>query len=182
MDVAFKVVDGDEGDVLRVGQGLGVGDADEEGSGEAGAGGDGDGVEVGEGDVGLGEGGADYGDDGAEMFAAGELGDDSAVAGVGGDLGGDGRGEGAGAALDDGGGGLVAGGFDCQDEAVAHLISLSGGVPSGVSGVSRATRVIAELARERGAIGNELAVVIGIGFAFGLDECQVLKTQTWGYG
>ena len=120
MDVAFEVVDGDEGDVLRVGQGLGVGDADEQRSGEAGAGGDGDGVEIGEGDAGLGQGGADDGNDGAEMLAAGQLGDDAAVAGMGGDLRGDDRGKRAGAALDDGGGGLVAGGFDGEDEAACR--------------------------------------------------------------
>jgi len=39
-------------------RGFGVGDANEERSGEAGTAGDGDGVEVGEGDVGLGQGGA----------------------------------------------------------------------------------------------------------------------------
>ena len=126
--MAFKVVDGDEGDVLREGQGLGVGDADQQRSGEAGAGGDGDGVEVVEGDVGLGEGGADDGDDGAEMLAAGQLGNDAAIAGVGGDLRGDDRGKCAGAALDDGGSGLVAGGFDGEDEAAGwHLSSLTGG-------------------------------------------------------
>ena len=35
MDVALKMVDCDEWDVLRVGQGLCVGDADEEGAGKA---------------------------------------------------------------------------------------------------------------------------------------------------
>ena len=90
MDVAFEVVDGDEGKAGGEGKGLGVGDSDEQGSGEARAGGDGDGVEVGESDFGLGEGGADDGDNGAQMLAAGQLGDDSAIAGVGGDLRGDG--------------------------------------------------------------------------------------------
>ena len=126
MDVAFKVVDGDEGQALGKGEGFGVGDANEERSGEAGTAGDGDGVEVGEGDVGLGQGGAHDGDDGAEMLAAGQLGDDSAIAGVGGDLGGDDRGEDASAALDHGRGGLVAGGFDTEDEAGAgHVFSLA---------------------------------------------------------
>ncbi len=126
VDVAFKMVDGDERNVLRVGQSFGVGDADEQCSGEAGAGGDGDGVEIGEGDVGLLERGADDGNDGAEMLAAGQFGDDSAIAGVGGDLRGDDGGERAGAALDDGGGGLVAGGLDGEDEAVAgHVFSLA---------------------------------------------------------
>ena len=73
--------------------------------------------------TGLGEGGADDGDDGAEVFAAGELGNDSTIACVGCDLGGDSGGESAGALLDDGGGGLITGGFDGEDEAVAgHLI------------------------------------------------------------
>jgi len=69
VDVAFQVVDGDEREVLGEGQGFGIGDADEECSGETWAAGDGYGVEVGEGDIGLGESGADDGDDGAEMLA-----------------------------------------------------------------------------------------------------------------
>src|ERR1039457_1623027 len=127
VDVAFEVVDGDEGQPVGEGQGFGVGDADEEGSGEAGTGGDGDGVEIGEGDFSLGNGGADDGDDGAEMLAAGQFGGDTAVTGVGGDLGGyDGR-EYAGAALNDSGSGLVAGGFDAEDEAAGgHGSSLMG--------------------------------------------------------
>ena len=113
------------GRLLREGEGLGVGDADQQRSGEAGAGGDGDGVEIGEGDVGLSERGADDGNDGAEMLAAGQLGNDAAVAGVGGDLRGDDGGERARAALDDGRGGLVAGGFDAEDEAGAgHSFSV----------------------------------------------------------
>ena len=126
--MAFEVVDGDEGKVLGEGQGLGVGDADKQCSGEAGAGGDGDGIEIGEADVGLGEGGADDGNDGAKMLAAGQLGDDSAVGRVGGDLRGDDRRKSALAALDDGRGGLVARGFDAEDEATpAHFFSLEGG-------------------------------------------------------
>ena len=77
------------GRLLGEGQGLGVGDADEQRAGEAGAGGDGDGVEIGEGDAGLGQRGADDGNDGAQVLAAGQLGHDAAVAGVGGDLRGD---------------------------------------------------------------------------------------------
>ena len=46
VDVAFEVVDGDEGLAEGVGQGLGVADADQQRAGEAGAFGDGDGVEV----------------------------------------------------------------------------------------------------------------------------------------
>ena len=126
VDVAFEMVDGDERDVLRVGQGLGIGDADEERAGEAGTAGDGDGVEIVEGDVGLGQSGADDRDDGAEMLAAGQLGNHSAITGVGGDLRGDNRGESAGATLHDGGGGLVAGGFDGEDQAAGHVFSLPG--------------------------------------------------------
>ena len=96
VDVAFEVVDGDQGLVEAEGEGFGVGDADQEGSGEAGAFGDGDGVEVGEGDGSLArcEGFADDGDDVAEVFAGGEFGDDSAVVGVEGHLRGDDVGEG----------------------------------------------------------------------------------------
>jgi hypothetical protein len=129
VDVAFEVVDGDEGQALREGKSLGVGDANQQCAGETGSGGHGDGVKAGEGDASLCECGAYDGDDGAEMLAAGQLWDDSAVAGVGGDLGGDNRGENAGAAFDDGGGGLVAGGFDAEDEAaLAHPFSLAAGM------------------------------------------------------
>ena len=86
MDVAFEVIDGDEGKFLSEGEGFGVGDTDEECARETGTAGDGDGVEVIKGDVGLGQGGANNGNDGAEMLAGGQLGDDAAVTGVGGDL------------------------------------------------------------------------------------------------
>src|SRR4051812_12995995 len=93
VDVAFDVVDGDEGDAGGEAERLGVGDADEEGAHEAGADGDGDGGEVGEAGGGAVEGFADDGDDGAEVLAAGELGDDSTVAAVRVHLGGDDGGE-----------------------------------------------------------------------------------------
>ena len=112
MDVAFQMVDGDERQAVGEGQSLGVGDAHQKRSGETGAAGDGDGVEIGEGDVGLGECGADHGNNGAEMLAASQLGNDASIAGVGGDLRGNDGAERARAALDHGGGGLVAGGFD----------------------------------------------------------------------
>src|SRR6266568_1881365 len=126
MDVAFEVVDGDEGQALCEGESLGVGDADEQGSGETGAGGDGDGVQVAEGHVSLGKCGADNGNDGAEMLAAGEFGDHSAVACVSGDLRSDHGGEGACSAFDDGCGGFIAGGFDAEDQAAGHAFSVSG--------------------------------------------------------
>ena len=119
VDVAFEVVDSDEGLVEGEGEGFGVEDADEERAGEAGAFGDGDSVEIGEGDAGLGDGLADDGDDVAQVLARGELGDDSAVGGVKGDLGGDDVREDLGAGADDGGGGLVATAFDAEDEAGA---------------------------------------------------------------
>jgi hypothetical protein len=73
----------------------------------------------------VGEGGADDGNDGAEMFAAGELGNDTAIARVGGDLRSDSGGDGARAAFDDRGGGFVARGFDAKDEAsVWHILSV----------------------------------------------------------
>ena len=117
--MAFEVVDGDEREIVGEGESFGVGDADEQRSGEAGAAGDGDGVEIGEGQVRFSERGADHGNDGAEMLAAGQLRNDAAVARVGGDLRRDNRGNCARAALDDGRGGLVARGFNAEDEAGA---------------------------------------------------------------
>ena len=108
VDVAFEVVDGDEGDFAGEGEGLGEGDADEEGADEAGALSDGDGVD---GDVGLGEGLLDDGDDGAEVFAGGEFGNDAAETLVGIELGGDDGGENLASVGDDGGGRFVTGGF-----------------------------------------------------------------------
>ncbi len=86
VNMAFEVVDGDDGEIAREGEGLGVGDSDEECAGEAGAGGDGNGVEVVEADGCFSKCRADHGNDGAEMLAAGELGDHSAEAGMRGDL------------------------------------------------------------------------------------------------
>ena len=115
VDVAFQMVDGDEGKVVGEGEGFGVGDADEEGSSKARTAGDGNGVEAGKGDAGIRQRGADDGNDGAEMLAGGQFWNDSAITGVGGDLGGNDGAEGASTALDDGGGGLVAGRFDGED-------------------------------------------------------------------
>ena len=133
VDVAFEVVDADEGLREGEGEGFGVGDADEEGSGETGAAGDGYGVEIFEADAGLGDGGAGDGDDVAEVLAGGELGDDAPEVGVESDLAGDHVGEGFGAVANDGGCGLVAGALDAENEAEAgagscgclgHLYSL----------------------------------------------------------
>jgi len=62
--MTLKVVDCDEGNVLRVGEGFCVSDADKESSGQARTRGDCDGVEVAERDVGLNQSGADDGNDG----------------------------------------------------------------------------------------------------------------------
>ncbi len=102
VDVALKMVDGDEWDVLCVGEGLCVGNADEERSGKARTRGDSDGVKVVERDAGLGDGSADDWNDGAKMLAGRKFRNDSAIAGVGGDLRGNDRRESSGAALDDG--------------------------------------------------------------------------------
>ncbi len=119
VDVAFEVVDGDEGEVGSEGEGFGEADADEERAGEARAFGDGDGGEVGVLDARALHGFADDGDDGAEVFARGEFGDDAAVVAVD-ELRGDHVGEDFVAVADDGGGGLVAGAFDTEDERAGH--------------------------------------------------------------
>src|ERR1019366_4030925 len=120
VNVAFKVVDGDEWEALGEGKGFGVSNADQERSSKAGTAGDCNGIDVGEGDVGLGHGCAHDGDDGAEMFAAGQFGGDPAKARVGGDLRGHNRRKSPRAALDDSGGGLVARKFDAEDQTVGH--------------------------------------------------------------
>ena len=124
VDVAFEVVDGDEGKFVCVGESLSVGDADEKRSGEAGAGGDGDGVEVRKRKAGFGEGCADDGNNGAKMLAAGKLRNDSAVTRVGCNLRGDNGGKRARSTLDDSRGGFVAGGLDAEDEAGGHEFSV----------------------------------------------------------
>ena len=62
---------------------------------------------------------ADDGNNGAEVFAGGQLGDDAAVVGVD-ELRGDDIGEDFGAVAYDRSGGLVAGAFDAEDEAGGH--------------------------------------------------------------
>ena len=114
VDVAFEVVDAEQGFSEAKGEGLGVGDADEQGAGETGASGDSDGVEILEVDAGLGDGGAGDGDDVAEVLAGGKLGDDAAVGAVEGDLAGDHARKGFGAVAHDGGGGLVTGALDAR--------------------------------------------------------------------
>ena len=71
VDVAFEVVDADEGFLCGEGQGFGEGDADEECAGEARTGGYGYGFEVGVLETGAVHGFADDVGDGAEVLAAG---------------------------------------------------------------------------------------------------------------
>ncbi len=126
VNVAFKMVDGDERKILREGQRLGIGDADEQRAGETWAGGDSDGVKVAEADLRLLNRCTHDRNDGAEMLATGEFRDDSAVARVSGDLRCDDGRKRAGTALDDSSSGLVAGRLDGEDEAVTgHVYSLA---------------------------------------------------------
>ncbi len=135
MDVAFKVVDCDEGLAQAECEGFGVGDADEKGSGEPRAAGHGDGVDAVESKAGLltrglGNSSANHRNDVAKVLAAGELRDDAAIVGVQGDLAGDDVGEGLSAMAHDRGGGLVAGALNAQNEAgslqsIGHLYVLT---------------------------------------------------------
>lgn len=147
VDVAFEVVDGKEWFAESEGEAFGVGDADKEGTCEAGAAGNSDGVEIlkaeaGERFGGFGDGGADDGDDVAEVLAGGELRDDAAVVGVEGDLAGDDVREGFGAVANDSGGGLVAGGLDAEDQAgVDRLANSMGLLPERSHAPSSASRL-----------------------------------------
>ena len=116
VDVAGKMVDGNERLAQREGESFAVGDADQQRADQAGALGDGDGGEILQGDSGLLDGFADDRNDLAEVFARGEFGDHAAVLAVNFDLGGDDAGKDAFAIGDDGGGGFVAGRFDPKDE------------------------------------------------------------------
>ena len=87
VDVAFQMVDRDQGFAEAERKGFGIGDAHQQGSGEPGTAGDGDGVDAPERDAGLLLGGLSngcthHGYDVAEVLAAGELGDDAAIVGV----------------------------------------------------------------------------------------------------
>ena len=83
VNVAFEMINGDEGKVVGESEGFGVGDADEQCTSEARARSDGNGIEIGEVNVGFSKRGADNGNDGAKVLAAGELGHDAAVERVG---------------------------------------------------------------------------------------------------
>ena len=122
VDVAFKMIDGDEWFAESEGERFGEGDADKKCSGKTGAAGDGDSIEVGERDSGFRDGGADNGEDGAKMLSTGELGHNAAEARVRGDLRGDDRRKRLRAARDDSCGGFVAGAFNAENEAGGHSL------------------------------------------------------------
>lgn len=71
MNVSFEMVDCDERLAESEGKGFGIGDSNEQCSGKTGAFGYGDGVEILERDAGLGDGGADNGNDVAQVLAGG---------------------------------------------------------------------------------------------------------------
>ncbi len=117
LNVAFEVVDGDQGQIGAEGKRLGEADTHQQGAGEARAFRDGDGPEVAVvRDACPAHGFADDGDHVAQVLAAGKFGDDAAVVGVH-QLRGDDVGKHGATVRDDGGGGLVAGAFDSEDEA-----------------------------------------------------------------
>ena len=115
VDVAFQMIDGDEGKPVGEGESLGVGDADQERADETGTFGDGDGIKIFEISARAFERGADGGHNGAEVFAGGEFRHDAAIGAMRGELGGDGGGENLSASGDDGGGRFIAGAFDTED-------------------------------------------------------------------
>jgi poly(A) polymerase len=126
VDVPLEMVHGDERNPLRKRQCFGVGDAHQQRSCQTGPGSDSNGVETVEGNPGASEGFAHDGHNGAQVFAAGELGNHSPVRRVSSDLRGHGRRKRARAALHHRGCSFVAGGFHAEDEAAAHVFSLSG--------------------------------------------------------
>ena len=89
VDVGFEMVDGVERLVPKDGEHTGGKGADEERAEEAGGVGDGDVVDVVAGEVGVGEGFVDDGEDGLEVGAGGDFGDDATVGGENIDLGDD---------------------------------------------------------------------------------------------
>ena len=124
VNVAFDVVDADEGHAGGEAQALGIGEPDEQRADESGSDGDGDGREVVQAGGGAVQGFADDGNDGAQVLARGEFGDHAAILPVHGDLRGHDAGKHGVAAGHDGGGGFIAGGFDAEN---AHYSYLSAG-------------------------------------------------------
>jgi hypothetical protein len=78
--VAFEVVDADEGNALGVSERLGIGEAHEQTADKAGALSDGNGGEVFEAGLGLFERFPHDGNNGADVFAAGQFGHNAPIA------------------------------------------------------------------------------------------------------
>ena len=121
VDVTFDVVDADEGHAGGEGQALGVGEPDEQRADEPRTHGDGDGRKVLQAGVGAEQGFAHHRNDGAKVFARGELRDYAAVLAMHGDLRGHYARKHGIAAGHDGGGGFIAGGFDAENTHSSYL-------------------------------------------------------------
>ena len=117
MNMAFKMVYGDQRLAQSERQRLGVQDADQQCSGQAWALSYRYRIEILEGDTGLGHSGAHHRDQVAEMFARGEFGDDAAISRMQFDLAGNHVGQDLLARTHDGGRGFVAAAFDPEDQA-----------------------------------------------------------------
>lgn len=120
-NVAFEVVNTDEGNTLGISKGLGIGKAHEQTADQAGTLGDGNGGEVFEAGLRLIQSFADDRDDGAHMFAAGQFGYDATVALVNFELGGYARRKDFRAIFDDRGGGFIARRFDAKNSQTFSL-------------------------------------------------------------
>jgi len=110
--MSLHVMDRDQWNLPSETERLGIGDADKKRTNETWAGSDGDGLEIGERDAGLLQSLFDYRNDGAQVFARGELGNNATVFGVDIELGGDDAGANAAAVFDDSGGSFVARALD----------------------------------------------------------------------
>ena len=119
------MIHGDQRKLIRKGERLGVSDAHQKRPSKARAGGDSDGIEIGERDVSLGQRGANHGNNGAEMLAAGQLRNHAAIARVRRDLRSDHGRNGARAPLHNRRGSFVAGAFNAENQAGAgHILSV----------------------------------------------------------
>ena len=121
VDVAFKVVDGDERLIESESERLRIADSDEEGAGESGPLRNGYRVDRFVSVPGIGQGLPHHWYDGAQMFAGCKFGDDSAVRLVRGDLRRDHVGNEFLSRANDGGRSFIAGAFDAENEGVGHV-------------------------------------------------------------
>jgi len=108
-DMAVKMIDADDRNIFRVGQGLPCGDSDEQRSDEAGTARDGDSLNIVEADARLFERLQDDGHDGLDVLAGGDLRHDAAEAAVRPNLRSDDVGQQFPSVADDGGGRFIAG-------------------------------------------------------------------------